>query len=207
MDYTTLNRVKQEMHVQNMSGSGLDDSLVSTLITAASRAIDRKCTGVPDASNYFVLESIVNERLQGQMDSTGMILLYPHKPIIQSVTAFSYQQDITQPITTVTMDRVEADGPRVMVYPQNNPLQYPGKVRANISYTGGLATSGSTLPDDLQEIAAILVVRFYREAETNLSDSIGVADMASLIYTHAWPVRCERQIETFVRKVGWRFVA
>ena len=41
MDYTTVSRFKTELHATLAA----DDVLIGTLITAASRAIDRKVTG------------------------------------------------------------------------------------------------------------------------------------------------------------------
>ena len=46
------------MHI--VSGSSVDDGLLATLITAASRAWDRKCAGVADAIDYFASAAVVN---------------------------------------------------------------------------------------------------------------------------------------------------
>ena len=206
MDYTTLERVKQEMHIQ--SGSSVDDGLITLLVTAASRAWDRICTGVPDSDNYFATEDVVGEKLTGQIDYQGeSIICYPHKPIINSVASFSYQNTIISKAYTVTGSRIECSGGRVIAYPNSIPWEFPRKCRVTISYNGGLGVSGSSLPADMQEVVAILVARFYREAETGLADQIGVAELAQMVYTRAYPVRVVNTAEFYKRRVGWRFVA
>jgi hypothetical protein len=85
-----------------------DDVLLDMLAAAASRAIDHKVTGVVDGDNYFLLETITNERLRGQIDSNGeMIFVYPHKPRITSISAFTYQQNITKQAYTVDPTRID----------------------------------------------------------------------------------------------------
>ena len=208
MDYTTLARVKQEMHI--VSGSSVDDALLGTLITAASRALDRFCTGTVEGDNYFQLESVTDEETGGQIDYRGMILCYPHKPLIHSVEAFAFTDRPFNPVTTVPVSpvaRCYARGPRVEAWPDNITIEIPSQVYVTISYTGGLSGSTAGLPEDLQELAAILCARFYREAEGGLSDAIGVPELAQVMYTKAWPIRVKEQINTFKRRVGWRFVS
>ncbi len=206
MDYTTLTFLKQEMHI--VSGSSVDDGLLSTLITTASRAWDRKCTGVPDAVDYFASGSVVNEVLVGQVNYLGnQILCYPHKPIIDSVQSFSYQENVTKTLYTIDPSRVEAYGPRVVAYPNNFSTDFPAKCRVVLSYTGGLGATQSDLPADMVEAVTILAARFYREAEGGLGDQIGIAELSTMIYTKAWPTRVEKMAEIYKRKVGWRNVA
>ena len=58
------------------------------------------------------------------------------------------------------------------------------------------------------EAVSILAARFYREAETGLSDQMGVAELTTMVYTKAWPIRCEKLMnETYKRRVGWRHTA
>lgn len=189
--------------------SNTDDVLLAKLVTAASRSLDRECTGVPDGINYFMTETVANESLEGLVDYTGQsIICYPHKPIITAVTAFSYQQNITTPSYTVDVSRIETDGPLVKAYPATMQLwDWPSKCRVILSYTGGLGLTVDDLPDDLQELAAILAVRFYREAETGLTDQIGVAELSTMSYTRSWPVRVQEKIQNYKRRVGWRRVA
>lgn len=206
MDYTTVNRVKAEMHVQ--SETSVDDTLLLQCVQAASKMFDRMCTGVPDSSDYFLLEDIESERLTGLIDYSGQrIICYPHKPVITSVTAFSYQKTIIDTLYAVDVARVEAVGPRVDAYPSSLPDEYPINCRVTISYRGGLAETTAELPEDLQEAVSTLAVRLYREAETGLGDQIGVAELSTLVYTKSLPVRVGHILEYYRRKVGWRHVA
>lgn len=203
MDYTTLERTKQGLHAT----ANADDALLGKLITAASRAVDRKCTGVPNAVDYFKLETITAERLRGQMDYKGTIICYPHKPIITAVSSFSYQENVTKEAYTVDAARIEIIGPQILAYPLTGVLSRPSRVWVTLNYTGGLATSGSGLPEDLQELVTLLAIRFYREEESGLTDAIGVAELSTLVYTKAWPVRVMEQIAPYIRFVGWNFLS
>lgn len=204
MIYTSLDYVKSQIQTSRNT----DDGQLLMLIEAASRAFDRKCTGVPDAVDYFKLETVVSERLFGQADYLGQVILcYPHKPIITACTAFSYQENITTELFTVLASRVECDGPKIRAYPSSIPTGYPSRVRVVVSYTGGLGAVTADLPDDLQDMVALLAIRYYREAETGLSDSIGVAELSTMVYTKAWPTRVLENMQPYIRRVGWRLVS
>jgi len=209
MDYTDIATVKS--YIQSTSGSTSPvESLLTTVITAASRAIDRHCTGVPDAIDYFKYESITNEHLEGQVDNNGNILCYPHKPIVDAVTAFSYYSYTGGPASgsyAVLPASIVADGPAVLVYPTTMALTPPTKVRITISYSGGSGSSLTALPADLVDAATVLAVRFYREAETGMSDAIGIAELGTMTYTKAWPVRVTEDLQPFKRIVGWHHVS
>lgn len=204
MDYTTLARTKAEMDAQTT----VADTRLALMITAASRAIDRKCTGVPDpdAVDYFKAETKTAEIINGQMDNKGRILTYPHKPYITEVTSFEYRHTPVDAWVTIPVDRVAADGPRVEAWPQP-PAFLSSRCRIQITYTGGLASTTDNLPADLIEAATILAIRFYKESETGLTDAIGVAELATLVYTKAWPVRVLDQLQPFIRTAGWRDIA
>ncbi len=204
MDYTTVARVKSEIHAEKTT----DDALLALLVTAASRAMDRRCTGVPDAVDYFKLETITNERILGQVSSvTGEIICYPHKPYITAVNEFIFQANVTTTQYTVDPSRVEALGKRVTAYPLNLALDIPSQCRVTISYTGGLGATVTDLPADLVELATLLTARFYREVEGSLNDAIGVAELATVVYSKAWPARLLEQLTPYIRRNGWRFVA
>jgi hypothetical protein len=205
VDYTTLSQVKAEIRDTVTT----DDALLAILITAASRAIDRKCTGQggPISDNYFMLESPVNEAAMARINSKGEITCYPHKPLVLSVSAFAYRQDITQSWNTVDPSRVDIWGNKVIAYPVGGPvLDYPSRCRAQISYQGGYSGSTAGLPGDLVELCTLLCARFYRETETGLNDAIGVAELSQVIYSKAWPIRLSEQIKTYVRSVGWYYL-
>jgi hypothetical protein len=203
MDYTILSYVKLAMGAQTT----VDDSRLVRIITEVSRAIDRHCTGVPDAVDYFKLEDVANEQLRGQIDLNGRIICYPHKPIVNSVSAFSFRESIIGTSYTVASTRIDVFGPQVEAYATKMALAYPARCLVTLSYNGGLSTVPETLPADLINAATVLAVRFYREEETGLTDAIGVAELSTLVYTKAWPDRVIKQLAPFVRRVGWRFVA
>lgn len=205
MDYTTLERVKLAARISENT----DDVLLSNMISAASRALDRRCTGVADESahNYFALEDVVGEVLTGQVSVDGSIFCYPHKPAIKSVSSFSFQENIIGQAYTVDTSRVEYVGLKVRAYPTSIGFDYPCKCRVTISYTGGFSGSAASLPDDLQELCTLLAIRLYREHETGYSDVIGIPELATKVYSKAWPIRLESQLDTFIRKQGWNSVA
>ena len=203
MDYATLAFVKMHSDVQLTK----DDARLSALITAASRAIDRKLTGVPDpdAVDYLKLES-KTETIYGQADREGNIICYPHKPYVSAVAAFSFRLRPFDPWEVTDPGRVAVDGLQVKAYPESSRGARWARVQVQISYTGGLATKPEDLPADIMETAAILAIRYYKEAESGLADSIGIAELATTIYTKAWPVRVLDNLQPFIRKVGWRYV-
>jgi hypothetical protein len=207
MDYCTLARVRSELRIKD--GKTVDDAILSKFITDASRSMDKTATGVPYAENYFMTETVVGEQLLGQVNYDGKyILVAPHKPLVTAVTAFSYQEDPTTVLFAVAAPIVSRiAGPVVKVYPPNLSLCSPSACDVTISYTGGLGATVDDLPEDLQEMAALLSIRYYREAETGLGDQIGVAELASLTYTKAWPIRLTEKFNTYVRKVGWHHLA
>lgn len=204
MDYTTLARVKSEMHAAAVT----DDALLTTLITAASRAIDRKVTmtAEPGAVDYFSLAA-VTETLRGQADKDGTVWVYAHKPRVTGVTAFRYREKPIDAWVTVDPTRVDYHGLEIMAYPVNTSTIVHKRVSVEATYTGGLAALSADLPADLIEVATLLTIRFYKEAESGLGDAIGVAEMATMIYTKSWPVRALDMLNPFMRRVGWSYVA
>lgn len=208
MDYTSVTRLKQELHI--VSGSSADEALLALCVSSASRAWDRMCTGAPEAVNYFMTEDVAGEVLEGQANYLGdCIICCPHKVIVNSVASFSYQQRIIDSVYTVDPSRIEIAGYTVKAYPSGMAIDFPGKCRVTISYNGGI-TSGSSvtsLPEDMQEAVTILAARFYREAETGLGDQIGVAELTTMVYTKAIPVRVQELLQYYKRRAGWRHVA
>lgn len=214
LDYTTAQRVKDEMG----SVTTVTPEIIQTLIGAASRAIDRKATGAVDQSalNYFRLDTVTDEQIWGQIDSKGIITTAPRKPSIVSVSAFQYRADPTVAWQSVAVDRVVADGgPLVRAYTSSSSgvgvsAALPvGRIMVKLSYIGGLAATTDALPDDLQELAAILTIRYLREAQTGMSDMIGVAELvgSNLFYTKAWPQRALDLLMPFKRVVSWRGIS
>lgn len=203
MDYTTLARFKAALHAEKTT----DDAIIGSIITAASRALDRKLTGVPDAdgADYLKLET-KTETIFGQTDQEGRVLCYPHKPVVSAVTALSYRKRPFDEMIPVDVARIWADGMQVSAWPQGAGVSH-ARVQIQISYTGGLAVTADALPADLVEAVTVLAIRYYREAETGLQDSIGVAELGTMIYTKAWPTRVLDMIQPYIRRVGWRYTA
>lgn len=205
MDYTTLEIVKSNLRIT----ADTDDALISSLITYASRAIDRRCTGQPgtEAHNYFALETVSNEELYANINRNGCIVCIPHKPSVQSVSEFWYRENITKEWASIAVARCDIVGSnKIMAYPTNLSIDFPARCRVKISYIGGFSGSAAGLPEDLIELTTLLTARLYREYETGLNDVVGVPDVANqLVYTKAWPVRLQFQLETFIRKEGWEY--
>ena len=209
MDYTTLARFKSELHATQAA----DDALIGTLITAASRAIDRKVTGAvePATANYFELETIVGETIRGMFGTNQQIVVYPRKPFIASVSQMQYRASPMDPWSTIDLQVVVWDGPRVEAWMESQRLvttranlAIPGKVFVLLNYSGGFATDPTTLPEDIQEVATMLAIRYYREAESGLQDSIGVAELTQLVFTKAWPTRALDLLRPYMRRTSWR---
>jgi len=197
VDYTTVALVKSELRVNETT----DDTLLATLITAASRAIDRHCTGVASRSDdYFKSETITDELLTGQVNREGNLLCWPHKPVVTTVSALSYRYSPRESWIEANLDYVELDGGVVTAW-MGLTLRKPQRVK--ISYTGGVAADVDGLPSDFVEAVTVMAGRFYREAEGGLNDSIGVADLGMLFYTKAIPVRVKEMLIPYKRVVGW----
>lgn len=210
LDYTTVQRVKDEMGSETTS----TPTILATLIGATSRVIDRKCTGVSDNSaiNYFRLETVTDEMLMAQIDAHGMIITAPRKPSITAVTALSFRSNPQASWQSVDPSLIWADGGQLIrAYASSRLLsQLPlGRAQIKITYTGGLSVDTAGLPDDLQEVATILAIRYAREAQTGMSDAMGVAELvgSNLFYTKAWPQRALDMLEPFIRRVSWRGIS
>jgi len=208
MDYTTLAIVREA--IRTKQGVTTDDTRLTRAITDASRVIDRRCTGVPDneAVDYFKLETKTNEILTGQIDRAGVILCYPHKPVVVSVSSFEFRLRPVDPWVSIETDLVFTTGPSVEAYQSSTSYKIK-RCQVRITYSGGLAATVSGLPADLVNTATLLAIRFYREEETGLSDAIGVADAAveGVVYTKAFPERFLKMLQPFIRTVGWRHTA
>jgi hypothetical protein len=206
MDYTTIALVKSEIHSQLAVST--DDALLATLITSASRSWDRHCTNTPLAKDYFKREDVVGEKLEGLANYDGTkIVCYPHKPVVNSIASFSFQENIVSTSYTVDPSRVDINGMKVVAYPSGMPIRYPGKCKVTISYNGGLGETVADLPEDMVEAVTLLAIRFYREAESGLSDQMGISEMGSFQYTKAWPVRVKEILNYYRRRAGWDHAA
>lgn len=196
MDYTSVALVKEAM----LGTESTEDALLARLVTAASRAIDRHCVG-QDATDYFKTETLTDEEIWGQINNQGVLRCWPHKPLITGVSALSYRSRPFDTWTEVSTDKFATHGPLVEAWLSSSRIT--GRVFVKISYTGGMGAALGNLPADLVEAATLLAARFYKEASTGLSDSIGVAELGTLIYTKAWPVRVREMLKPFKRVTPW----
>ena len=196
MDYTDLYRVKEALG----TGESGDDTLLSTCITAASRAMDRYVTRAVNSDNYFALETKTNEEISGRIDAEGSVVCWPRKPVTSSVSSMSWRARPRDSWAAVESSDIQIHDARITAYEQTIAR---GMVRVRISYTGGFATVVNELPEDLVEVATVMTVRFYREIKSGLTDSIGVAELGTLLYTKAIPVRVAEMLKPYQRVVGW----
>jgi hypothetical protein len=214
MDYTWLAQVKADAKISETT----DDALLATKISQASREIDRLVAGQEDAADYFALGTVTDEILNSYrnpiVSQSGILEFYPHKAIIKSLTALSVRAtplEAWQPVNTQYCDIVR--GRSVRVYGGNYD---PDAIQVKISYSGGLGTITSTtagtpsvttvtntLPMDLVELATLLTIRLYREAMGGMSDAIGIAELGTILYSKALPVRAELFITAFTRTFPW----
>ena len=200
MDYTTLDRVKLEAI---KTGLTTDDDLLELLITSASRAIDLKATGgVVAATDYFLMEDVADEVLWATVNGDGTIRTAPHKVVINSVSAMSYRFSPAQAWIPIQTNLLMTDNQFALAWQALSG--YPGKCFVKVSYNGGLAEEVADLKADVIELATLLAARFYREAESGLTDAIGVAELGQLIYTKAWPVRFIEMLNPYMRVTPWR---
>lgn len=199
MDYTTRALVKAAMD----STETYQDSVIDWYITAASRMLDNLCTSQPNVQDYFKLEAITNETLYNAVvDSDGILTCFPHKPRIASVESLVYRFSMKDSWQPANLDWVFSLGEMVR---WEGDLPSGTTPFVKISYTGGLAATVDALPKSFVDLATMLTVRFFKEARTGYGDSIGVAELGTLKYTEAFPVRIleSLQIGEWTRIAPW----
>jgi len=197
MDYTTLAKMKEAMDSQETT----QDPILADYITRASRLIDLLITGVPGASDYFSLATVTDQILSnGCIDYTGRITVYPHKYPVVSVSAMSYRYSLRDTWKTANVDHTAVEGEAVVydgaVFPSD-------RVYVRISYSGGFSATPGGLPQDLLELATLMSVRLFKEARSGLGDAIGVAELGTMVYTKALPVRAVEIIRHYERIAPW----
>lgn len=199
MDYTDLTRVKQAMQ----SSETEQDSVLSTFITRASRYLDKLCTSQSNANDYFKAEDVVDEILtNGVVDGQGILTLFPHKPIVSSIASLSYKYSLRESYREADLS---------LTLPLQTMIIYEGAfpsgtfVYAKVSYHGGLGATLADLPEDFIDLATIMTIRLYKEARSGLGDSIGVAELGTLTYTRAFPIRVLSQLNigNYMRTAPW----
>ena len=192
MDYTNLLTVKEAIGATELA----DDALLSRIITAASRMIDRYCAGAK-ATDYFAGSAVAEEAGTGVISSRSELHVYPLKPLVTAVLALSYRAAPGQPWRDVDVSDVVINSYEVIAALNESVAR--GIVRTKISYTGGYGATVADLPPDLVEAATVLAVRLYKEVKSGLTDTIGVAELGMLAYTKAWPVRVTEMLQPWKR--------
>jgi hypothetical protein len=184
MDYTTLTEVKTAMDAQDAAAAG---AILPDFITKASRYLDVLCTSQPGLSDYFTQETITDEVLtNGRIDFAGRLWVYPHKPTIKNVASLQYRYSMAESYKDADLTRI-ALFPETILYEGGLPPAIDEMIYVKVSYTGGYATTTAGLPRDFVHLATIMTVRLFKEVRSGLGDSIGVAELGTMIYTKAFP--------------------
>lgn len=198
MDYTDLARVKSAMDSKEVA----EDLTLSDYITRASRIVDRLTVGISGVSNYFAEEDIVDEVLtNGVIDYANVLTVFPHKPLIKSVLSISYRYGMTYQWIPGNPERIftQLD---TLTY-EGGCLPYIERLYVKLSYTGGFGKTVDTLPDDLVDITTLMAIRLFKEERSGLGDSIGVAELGTLQYTKAFPIRVLSTLQMYARISPW----
>ena len=200
MDYTSLALVKEAMQGTETA----QDAVLSSFITRASRYLDKLCTSQSNVVDYFKAETITDEILtNGVVDGNGILTVFPHKPVTTAVTAFSYRSSLREAFQSASMDLVLPLQSMVIYESPLSSGTYPLYVK--LTYTGGLGATLADLPADFVDLATIMTIRLYKEARSGLGDSIGVAELGTLTYTKAFPIRVLSQLNigNYMRTAPW----
>ncbi|RJR09990.1 hypothetical protein C4588_04175 [Candidatus Parcubacteria bacterium] len=168
------------------------------IITAVSRAIDRHCSRMAISNDYFKLETVTDEQGKGIVSSDGNIFYWARKPKVQSVMAFAYRLAPYTSWIVSNTEYVEINGHMIKFW---SSVLSRGEIQIQMSYIGGLASTVDELPADIVEAAIVLVVRFYKEIKSGLGDTIGIAELGTLQYTKALPVRVVEMLKPYVRSI------
>lgn len=192
MLYATLAQVKLALGTNSTS----DDALISQKLEEASRLWDTNpelCSAYP---NYFLKEDVLNEVIPGQVNTEGMILAFPKKSKINSVSKVEYRRSPRESWIEVDPSFVEIDNIKLKIYAN---LFSRGSLTLRISYNGGHSLTPADLPGDIINAVILLTVRLYKEEKTGLSDVIGVAELGTSVYTKALPQRALKHANTYRR--------
>lgn len=195
MIYTTLDSFKTALGTDS-TGS---DAELTQIMTAVSRAVDRRCTSALNSDDYFKIETITDEEVAGQINRTGQVVCYPHKPRVQSVSEFSYRHSPYESWKSQDVEYISIQGGQVTAWTSDPNRE---RVFVKLSYAGGLFEEGA-IPADFQDAVNLLCVRFFKEVKSGLGDSIGVAELGTLVYTKAWPSRVLQMLQPYMRVVPW----
>lgn len=189
-DYVTLSAVKLALGASETT----DDTLLTSLITEASRIVDRHCAGAVNSDNYFARETVTNQTVKGLVSADGKLYCFPLKPTVESVSALFYRLSPRETWLDLAAEYAEITAYSVSIWGVPSGR---GDVQVQISYVGGFAV----IPADVQNAVTLLSVRLYREIKSGVTDSIGVAELGTLQYTKALPARAVELLKPYKRVV------
>ncbi len=197
MDYTDLARLKNAMD----STKDTKDDVLLDYIGQASRSIDLMVTGMPGVANYFQMEDVVGEILtNGVVDSEGRLTVFPHKPVTVSVASLEYRAALKDTWKVADPNLISVEYESVVF---EGGLVWSDKMYTRISYTGGFALTEPELPLDILELGTLLSLRLYKEDRSGAGDSIGVAELGTMVYTKAFPSRATEILRHYARVAPW----
>lgn len=196
MDYTTLSRVTEILGAESRD----DDALVGRMISEASRWIDRFCCGKVGVDNYFARETITDEITSGFVDGAGVVLCHPMKPKVWTVSAVAVKESPGDVWHELSVINAQVSGDYSVLVESGFGVPR-ARIWAKLSYEGGFWETTEEMAGDLMNAADLMAVRFYREAKSSLSDSIGVAELGTLMYTKAIPARVSQMLQPYRRWV------
>lgn len=201
MNYTTLAKVKLALGAAETT----DDTRLAQIIDEVSRTIDT--TICKAEADYFKAETVTAEVVNGIITKDGAIVCWPKKVIVNSVSSFEYRLSPRTPWIEVDTTAVTISNRRqVTAWGVAGIRSVPVFVR--LTYAGGYGTeSGSPatitgMPAEVVDAATVLSVRFYKEEKSGLGDTIGVAELGTLQYTKAIPVRVDAMLNPYKRIVA-----
>ena len=211
MNYTTLEKVKKVLGAEEDT----DDSLLETKIGEASRSIDVTiCHADP---NYFMLANVAGEIVNGIITSDGAIVCWVSKAVVTSVTSFEYRLSPRTPWLTIEAAYCTISNKRQVTAWGSGSAR---SVKVRLSYTGGYGTEVPAvpavvdpptarvpatltgMPEEIVDAATTLALRFYKEEKSGLTDAIGVAELGTMQYTKAIPVRVVDMCKPYKRIVA-----
>lgn len=212
-DYTTLALVKAYAALnQDSAGtitSGRDDSLISTMITGYSRAIEDYCGwvfySVTKTDKVFIASGSMGSRVQ--VDNDGILWLRTKSPTISSVTSASYKFTVNGTYNAIDSqyfiyETLDADDrPTERSYQigiASGQVDWGTYRNAPIwikaTYTGGY----STVPSAIQEACMEWVMYAYKMRESVPLGTVQIPAMGTIIRPLSIPLHIERIL------TGWR---
>lgn len=192
MRYTTVALVVAYGGVESVA----DDALLTSLIEAYSRQIDRYC-GVE-----FGPATYANQERPGHVDRDGVLFCYAPAPTMTTPTAFEWRYGRFSQYMAVSPSSLDVEERRngcvVRVLDGDYGAYRGQRIKVRMSYSGGWADQAA-VPADFEMAARRLVWWAYKLREA----PIGVTAMPSLgqlsIPPSGWPRDVRDALADYVR--------